>query len=94
MGAAVFNVRRGAKPVADLEPYLGALGHLVAIWVSDLAYMHVHPEPGQAKPGQVGFEIHVPSGGTYRYFFQFSHRGTLRTVAITVDVASGGHHGH
>lgn len=96
MGEVVFAVRHGRRPVDDLEPYLGALGHLVAIRASDLAYLHVHPEEGEDKPGEVRFGIHVPSVGTYRYFFQFSHRGTIRTAAFTVEVArsNGGHGGH
>ena len=37
-----------AGPVTDLQPYLGAYGHLVALRDGDLAYLHVHPagEPG------------------------------------------------
>ncbi len=43
-----LTVSRGGKPVTDLQPYLGAYGHLVALRASDLAYLHVHPmgEPG------------------------------------------------
>ena len=37
------TVTRDGAPVTDLDPYLGALGHLVAIRNGDLAYLHVHP---------------------------------------------------
>ncbi|MGH9132851.1 MAG: hypothetical protein ACRDZZ_02865, partial [Ilumatobacteraceae bacterium] len=37
------TVARGGAPVTDLQPYLGAFGHLVAIRDGDLAYLHVHP---------------------------------------------------
>ena len=37
------TVTRDGEPVTDLQPYLGALGHLVAIRDGDLAYLHVHP---------------------------------------------------
>ena len=37
-----LTVRRDGDPV-DLEPYLGAQGHLVAMRTGDLAYAHVHP---------------------------------------------------
>ena len=42
------RVTRDGEPVTDLEPYLAAYGHLVALREGDLAYLHVHPdgEPG------------------------------------------------
>ena len=43
--ALSFAVRRDGQAVADLEPYLGAIGHLVALRRGDLAYLHVHPMP-------------------------------------------------
>ena len=86
-GEVTLTVRWGGQPVADLQPYLGALGHLVAIREADLAYLHVHPLEGGAAPGQVRFAVEVPSAGTYRLFFDFSHQGVVRTAAFTIDVA-------
>ena len=87
-GTVILTVRRDGRPVADLDPYLGALGHLVAIRTSDLAYLHVHPLDDQAGPGQVPFAVEAPSAGTYRLFFDFSHLDTVRTAAFTVDVVA------
>ena len=42
--AVSLTVRRDDVPVTDLEPYLGASGHLVGIHAGDLAYAHVHPK--------------------------------------------------
>lgn len=39
----IASVSRAGAPVTDLEPYLGAFGHLVALRGHDLAYLHVHP---------------------------------------------------
>ncbi|MFI6741511.1 hypothetical protein ACIBI9_52085, partial [Nonomuraea sp. NPDC050451] len=39
-----LSVSKDGKPVTDLQPYLGAYGHLVALRAGDLAYLHVHPE--------------------------------------------------
>jgi len=88
-GEVTLTVGRGGRPVGDLEPYLGALGHLVAIRASDLAYLHVHPLEERVGPGQVPFAVEAPSAGTYRLFFEFSHQGTVRTAAFTVEVAGG-----
>ena len=40
------------EPVTDLQPYLAAYGHLVALRDGDLAYLHVHPDgaPATAPP--------------------------------------------
>jgi hypothetical protein len=45
-----LTVGRASRPVTDLEPYLAAYGHLVALREGDLAYLHVHPE---GTPGGV-----------------------------------------
>ena len=77
-----FTVTKGGRPVTDLQPYLGAYGHLVALREGDLAYLHVHPEDGPAGP-DVTFSADVPSAATYRLFLDFSHGGEVRTAAST-----------
>jgi hypothetical protein len=83
-----LSVRKEGVPVTDLQPYLGAYGHLVALRDADLAYLHVHPdgEPGDGKtaagPGIV-FHADVPSAGAYRLYLDFQHGGTVRTAEFT-----------
>ncbi len=89
-GAATVLTTRielDGEPVTDLEPYLGAFGHLVAIRAGDLGYLHVHPEEGEPGPG-IEFATAFPEPATYRLFLDFQHRGTVRTAAFTVE--SGG----
>jgi hypothetical protein len=103
-----LSVERDGKPVDDLQPYLGAYGHLVAVRASDLAYLHVHPmgEPGDGTtaPGpDIVFHTTFPSTGSYRLFLDFQHGDVVRTAAFTVNVSEaapttapagggGGHH--
>jgi hypothetical protein len=87
-----FSVRRGGRPVTDLQPYLGAYGHLVAVRAGDLAYAHVHPEgspgDGVTVPGpDIAFHAHVADAGTYRLFLDFQHDDTVRTAEFTVVAA-------
>jgi hypothetical protein len=87
-----LSVDRDGKPVDDLQPYLGAYGHLVAVRASDLAYLHVHPmgEPGDGTttPGpDIVFHTTFPSTGSYRLFLDFQHGGVVRTAAFTVNVS-------
>ncbi|RAY17110.1 hypothetical protein DPM19_02835 [Actinomadura craniellae] len=83
-----LTVSRNGAPVTDLEPYLEAYGHLVALRSGDLAYLHVHPdgEPGdgRTRPGpQITFYAEVPSTGAYRLYLDFQHRGKVRTAEFT-----------
>lgn len=94
-----LRVTKDGEPVTDLQPYLGAYGHLVALRAGDLAYLHVHPngEPGDGgtKPGPaISFTATAPTPGTYRLFLDFQHEGTVRTAQFTVaagdwDAAGG-----
>ena len=89
-----FTVTRGGEPVRDLEPYLGAYGHLVALREGDLAYLHVHPEDapgdGATEPGpEVAFYAEVPSAGRYHLYLNFKHDGVVRTAVFTVPDAGG-----
>jgi hypothetical protein len=93
------SVAKDGKPVTDLQPYLEAYGHLVALRAGDLAYLHVHPdgEPGDGKtaPGpQITFYAEVPSRGDYRLFLDFKHEGTVRTADFTVRAEQKTEQGH
>ncbi|AZQ39165.1 hypothetical protein EJ357_41750 [Streptomyces cyaneochromogenes] len=84
-----LKVSRDGRPVTDLQPYLGAYGHLVALRSGDLAYLHVHPngEPGdgRTKAGpEISFTATAPSSGAYRLFLDFRHDGEVHTAAFTV----------
>lgn len=82
-----FGVSRDGRGV-ELEPYLGALGHLVALRASDLAYLHVHPLE-LASSEAVPFGVEVPSPGAYRLFLQFQHEHRIHTVAFTMQASEG-----
>ncbi|WP_280462068.1 hypothetical protein [Nocardia carnea] len=89
-----LTVSRDGQPVTDLQPYLGAYGHLVALRAADLGYLHVHPagHPGDgttpAGPG-VRFAVTAPGAGDYRLFFEFRHAGTVHRAELTVPVEPG-----
>ena len=91
-----LSVSRDGQPVTDLQEYLGAFGHLVALRDGDLAYLHVHPEgePGDGKTPagpEVVFYAEVPSVGDYRLFLDFQHEGVVRTADLTVHAGQSDH---
>lgn len=78
------NVQRDGTGIQP-EPYLGARGHLVALRVGDLAYLHVHPEAGDGLA--VGFQAHLPTPGQYALFFDYQVEGVVHTAVTTVEQA-------
>lgn len=79
-----LNVTRDGTPVTDLQPYLGASGHLVALRDHDLAYLHVHPEGEPGAGPTITFDAEVPSTGDFRLFLDFRHDGQVHTAAFTL----------
>jgi hypothetical protein len=96
-----FNVVHDGEPV-EVEPYLGADGHLVALREGDLAFLHVHPmggsgehggdgdehgaETSESAGGGIRFMTEFPSEGRYRLFLQFKHEGEVHTAEFTREV--------
>jgi hypothetical protein len=91
-GTLTLSVAKDGRPVTDLQPYLAAYGHLIALRQGDLAYLHVHPagRPGDpaTPPGPaITFGAEVPSAGTYRLYLDFRHGGVVRTAELTAVAA-------
>jgi hypothetical protein len=81
-----FRVRRGGRPVARFDEYVGRRGHLVALHEGDLAYTHVHPASG-ASNDEIRFDAELAAAGRYRLFLQFKTNGVVHTVPFTAQVA-------
>jgi hypothetical protein len=75
-------------PVTDIEPYLGANGHLLIVSASFGAVFHRHPvaEVSSAHGPTVVFEALFPQAGTYRMWAQFQRAGRVATVPFTVSI--------
>lgn len=87
-----FVLAQNGKPVTQIDPYLGAFGHVVVLRHGDADdYIHGHPIT-ESKPtdGKVVFESEFPVKGTYTIFAQFSINGQVITFPITVSVDSEG----
>ncbi|WP_082771847.1 hypothetical protein [Actinoplanes sp. TFC3] len=82
----LLTVRDQSGQPAELEPYLGAFGHLVVLREGDVGYVHVHPEPDLAD-GAVKFWLAAPGPGRYRMFFDFQVAGKVHTAAFSAIVA-------
>lgn len=78
-----LTVREDGHVVTDLQPYLGAFGHLVAMRAGDLAYAHVHPD--DFVDGTVHFDAELTAEGRYALFFDFKHGDAVHTASFTFD---------
>lgn len=85
-----FTVSKDGEPVTNLEPYLGAFGHLVALRDGDLAFLHVHPEGDEPAAGDtagpdVGFVAELPTPGRYLLYLDFQIGGKVHSAPFVVD---------
>lgn len=92
-----LTVEKDGALVTDLQPYLAAYGHLVALREGDLGYLHTHPDgaPGDGRTPagpQIVFSVEVPSAGSYRLFLDFQHDGVVRTATFTAVAGNNGGH--
>ena len=74
------------KPFGDLEPYLGAMGHLVVIKAENREYIHAHAETQSASNGLVEFAVHFTGPGIYKAWGQFQRKGQVFTVPAVLKV--------
>jgi len=97
-----ISVHRGDEPVTALEPYLGAFGHLVALRDGDLAYLHVHaegddPRPGETSGPEIAFMAEAPTPGRYLLYLDFQVAGQVHTAQFVLDAVpdkGAGESGH
>ena len=78
------------KPNDGIEPYLGAMGHMLAA-SSDLIDMtHTHPlyvtDPEEGAYKQIQFNLIFPRAGVYRVWVQFQRKGVVNTVKFDIPV--------
>ena len=91
MQPLTISIERDGKPVTDLEPFLGAMGHMIVISEDLKRFVHSHPlEPKQgdarASGPDVTFNAQFPAPGIYKAWGQVQHKGHVITASFVVDV--------
>ncbi|MGP5165078.1 heavy-metal-associated domain-containing protein [Arthrobacter rhombi] len=84
------SVSQDGVPVTNLEPYLGAFGHMVALREGDLAYLHVHPHGDEPRAGETSgpeivFGATAPTPGRYLLYVDFQVDGQVHTAPLVMD---------
>ncbi|TJY40829.1 hypothetical protein E5161_16960 [Cohnella pontilimi] len=78
---------RTNRPVTDLQPYLGAIGHVVILSEDGERYLHVHAEEGQGSGPDAVFETQFPKSGIYKIWGQFRRNNEVFTSSFVVNVS-------
>ena len=74
------------QSLTNLEPYLGAMGHLVVIGARTGEYVHAHAETQSAQDGLVKFAAHIARPGIYKGWGQFQRNGQVFTIPMVFQV--------
>lgn len=67
---------------ANLQPYLGAMGHIVILNEDATEYIHVHP----ANDHEAIFETQFSQAGTYKIWAEFKQNGVVRAFPFVVEI--------
>lgn len=73
-------------PVTDLQPYLGAVGHVVILSEDAEQYLHVHPMDEKGSGPKAEFMTTFPHAGIYKIWGQFQRDERVITVPFVVNV--------
>jgi hypothetical protein len=76
-------------PVTDLQPFLGAAGHMLIVSNDLSAAVHGHPEGTRSSGPVVSFGPLFPAPGVYKLWVQFQRRGQVVTASFVVTVPEG-----
>jgi hypothetical protein len=79
-------ITEAGRPVTDLEPAHGEIGHVVIIRPGDLGYLHLHPLSSSTTGPRLLFTGGVPAPGTYAMFVEFFRADSIHVAAFTVPV--------
>jgi hypothetical protein len=85
-----FKITKLGSGISNIDPYLGAYGHVVIIdQIDPMNFVHAHPVTDK-KPTDsvVKFETKLPKPGTYTIFAQFNIGGDVKIFPITVKTVS------
>jgi hypothetical protein len=73
------------EPVTDLENFLGARGHFIALSADGRQYVHGEPAAGNTA-NEVAFEVHFPGPGIYKGWGEFQRAGTVLVVPVVMQI--------
>jgi len=90
----IFRLTKDGRPVNDLQPYIGAMGHCVIISEDTQTYLHCHPEqlltptPDARGGPDIPFHTIFPHPRPYKIWGHFKRNRKVVIADFVVDVKS------
>ncbi len=81
----LFTAADGA-PITDLEPFLGAPGHLLLTNMTLTDAVHGHPEEAGIRTSVITFKPVMPAPGLAKLWIQFQRHGKVTTASFVINV--------
>ncbi|MEK3781495.1 hypothetical protein [Paenibacillus sp. FSL R5-0810] len=81
-----FQDAETKQGIDNLEPYLGAIGHVVILSADAEEYIHVHPVDEDGTGPKAEFATIFPNSGIYKIWGQFQHKNEVFTTAFVVEI--------
>lgn len=87
-GLLRFHLSNAADgtPIRDLEPYLGAPGHMLMMTATTTDAVHGHPEETTTQTSVITFKPSMPPPGIAKLWLQFQRGGKVTTASFVIDV--------
>jgi len=83
LSVQIQDLASGA-PVADLEPFDGAVAHLVAVSADMTEAVHEHA-PAATRGSNVVFRVLLPRAGLFKVWIQFQRGGKITTAGFVIE---------
>jgi hypothetical protein len=81
-----INAAGTHEPITNLQPYLGSIGHVVAIREDTKQFLHIHPLNNAESGPLAKFKINFPTSGIYKIWGQFQQNGEVFTIPFIIQV--------
>ncbi len=81
-----FKDTKTKESITNLQPYLGAVGHIVILSADLGMYLHVHPIEDKTNEPDAKFITWFPKSGIYKIWGQFQQEGKVFIVPFVVEV--------
>lgn len=87
-GVLRFHLLNAADgtPISDLEPFLGAPGHMLMTNVTLTDAVHGHPEETGTRTSVITFKPVMPAPGLAKLWIQFQRHGQITAASFVINV--------
>lgn len=77
---------KSKQPITGLQPYLGAIGHVVILTKDTEKYLHVHPMNEKSTGPDAQFHTKFPKSGVYKIWGEFQYQGKVFITPFVIQV--------